>query len=69
MNHVRVGLETHSAAAYFVLTLAINWTVAIPLALAAQGVLDLRLPSGMHYLAWLGLITLGWWPRGWSRAS
>jgi hypothetical protein len=57
MNNVRIGLETHSVAAYFVLTLAINWTVAIPLALAAQGVLDLQLPFGMHYLASLGPIT------------
>jgi uncharacterized protein len=39
------------------LALAVSWTVAIPLALVAVGILHLPLPFGLHYLAALGPIT------------
>src|ERR1051326_8302877 len=50
-------LGAHAVAAYFLLALAVSWTVAIPLALVGVGILHLPLPFGLHYLAALGPIT------------
>lgn len=39
---------------YFGLAYAITWSIAAPLAIAAQNVVDLQLPQAIHYLAQIG---------------
>jgi membrane protease YdiL (CAAX protease family) len=40
--------------AYFVLAYAISWAIHIPLALSGQGLLDVALPAGLHFLGAYG---------------
>ena len=43
-------MKKYPLAAYFVITYAISWAIAIPLAARALGILDLPLPFAIHYL-------------------
>ena len=47
-------VERHQLAAYFVLAYAASWTIAVPLALQAQGVVGTHLPLALHYLTPFG---------------
>ena len=43
-----------SVAPFFLLAFLLSWLVELPLALQAQGVVDLSLPFALHYLAGFG---------------
>lgn len=44
----------HQLLAYFILAYAVSWSIAVPLALQAQGVVSTNLPWALHYLTALG---------------
>jgi membrane protease YdiL (CAAX protease family) len=46
--------KKHSLVAYFVLAYAITWIIHIPLALSAQGLLDVTLAPSLHFLGAYG---------------
>ena len=47
-------IRKHPLAAYFIVAYAVSWSVAVPLALQAQGVFATRLPWSLHYLTAFG---------------
>jgi uncharacterized protein len=47
-------LRRHPLTTYFVLSYASSWTVAVPLALQAQGITHTHLPFTLHYLMAFG---------------
>lgn len=47
-------IRKHPLATYFGLAYAITWIIHIPLALSAQGLLDVTLPAGLHFLGAYG---------------
>lgn len=47
-------LTRHPLGSYFVLTYAISWSIAVPLALQAQGIINTQLPAALHYLTMFG---------------
>lgn len=47
----------HPLAAFFLVAYAASWSIAVPLALQAQGVLPERLPWSLHYLTAFGPAT------------
>jgi CAAX protease family protein len=47
-------LARHPFASYFILTYAISWSIAVPLALQAQGIVNTHLPAALHYLTAFG---------------
>ena len=44
----------HPLASYFFVAYTVSWSLAVPLALQAQGVLAERLPWSLHYLTMFG---------------
>ena len=44
----------HPLSSYFFVAYAVSWSVAVPLALQAQGVIPERLPWSFHYLTAFG---------------
>jgi len=49
MNSKSSWLQRNSLLGYFVLAYAISWSIGIPLALIAQGKVDWKIPSYIHY--------------------
>lgn len=49
-----VRIRRHPLVLYFALAYAITWTLAIPLALSARGLLSVDLPPALHYLTLYG---------------
>jgi hypothetical protein len=47
-------VERHPLSSYFFVAYAISWSIAVPLALQARGVLPERLPWSLHYLTAFG---------------
>ena len=47
-------LRQHRVLAYFILTLAISWSIEMPLVASAQGWITAPIPFAIHYLASLG---------------
>jgi membrane protease YdiL (CAAX protease family) len=47
---VNTWLSRHPVSSFFVLAYAISWSVAVPLALQARGMLSAHLPWALHYL-------------------
>ena len=47
-------VRKHPLVIYFGLAYAITWIIHIPLALSAQGLLDVALPAGLHFLGAYG---------------
>jgi pimeloyl-ACP methyl ester carboxylesterase/membrane protease YdiL (CAAX protease family) len=47
-------VKRHPLASYFFVAYVVSWSIAIPLALQAQGVLAERLPWSLHYLTMFG---------------
>lgn len=47
-------LRRREIVAYFFLAFAISWMIEIPIALSFQGIIDLRIPLAIHYLASIG---------------
>ena len=51
---MRAWVAQHPLPAFFVVAYAMSWTIAVPLALQAQGVLASDLPWWLHYLTAFG---------------
>ena len=47
-------VKRHPLASYFFVAYAVSWSIAVPLALQAQGILPERLPWSLHYLTAFG---------------
>jgi pimeloyl-ACP methyl ester carboxylesterase/membrane protease YdiL (CAAX protease family) len=47
-------IRRHPLSSYFVVAYAVSWSIAVPLALQAQGVIPTRLPWTLHYLTAFG---------------
>ena len=47
-------VQRHPLSSYFVVAYAVSWSIAVPLALQAQGILSERLPWSLHYLTAFG---------------
>jgi CAAX protease family protein len=47
-------IKRHPLSSYFVMAYAVSWSIAVPLALQAQGVIPTRLPWTLHYLTAFG---------------
>jgi len=47
-------IARHPLASYFFVAYAVSWSIAVPLALQAQGVISERLPWSLHYLTMFG---------------
>jgi membrane protease YdiL (CAAX protease family) len=50
MNTITNWTRDHSLLTYFFLAYAFSWIIGIPLALKAQGVIQVRIPFSLHYL-------------------
>jgi membrane protease YdiL (CAAX protease family) len=50
MKKIINWMRKHSLPAYFILAYAFSWSIGIPLALRAQGIIRLRIPFSFHYL-------------------
>jgi membrane protease YdiL (CAAX protease family) len=53
-TNVSIWLRQHRVLAYFILTLAISWSIELPLVASAQGWITAPIPFAIHYLASLG---------------
>jgi hypothetical protein len=51
MTSLVIWAKRHILLAFFVLVYALSWMVEIPLALEAQGVIQVEIPFSLHYLA------------------
>ena len=51
---MKVWVKRHPLASYFFVAYAVSWSLAVPLALQAQGILPARLPWSLHYLTAFG---------------
>jgi membrane protease YdiL (CAAX protease family) len=51
---MKVWVTRHALAAYFFVAYVVSWSIAVPLALQAQGVVSERLPWSLHYLTMFG---------------
>ena len=51
---MKAWLERHPVSSYFLVAYAISWSIAVPLALQAQGIVPTRLPWALHYLTAFG---------------
>jgi hypothetical protein len=47
-------VKRHPLASYFFVAYVVSWSIAVPLALQAQGVIAERLPWSLHYLTAFG---------------
>jgi membrane protease YdiL (CAAX protease family) len=56
---VSIWTKKHPVLAYFILAVALSWSVELPLAAAAQGWLNLQIPIAIHYLAAFGPMLAG----------
>jgi membrane protease YdiL (CAAX protease family) len=54
MRSVKEWIKGHPLISYFFVAYAVSWSIAVPLALQAQGILGTRLPLALHYLTALG---------------
>ncbi len=50
----KTWMQKNTLLGYFLLAYAISWSIAIPLALIAQGKLDWNIPFALHYLTAYG---------------
>jgi hypothetical protein len=51
---MKTWVTHHPLSSFFVVAYAVSWSIAVPLALQAQGVLPERLPWSLHYLTAFG---------------
>ena len=60
-------VQRHPLTSYFFLAYAVSWSLAVPLALQAQGIIAERLPWALHYLTAFGpaaaAVAIGWLRR------
>ena len=54
VNSPSTWIKRHSLVTFFILAYAITWTVQLPLVLKAQGLIQVPIPSSIHYLAGYG---------------
>lgn len=47
-------IKTHTLLVYFVLTYIVSWSIEIPIALSAQGIIKAQFPYAIHYFASFG---------------
>ncbi len=47
---VKQWIQRHAIAAYVILAYGLTWLIALPLALAFQGIIALEIPFALHYL-------------------
>jgi membrane protease YdiL (CAAX protease family) len=68
MNRKRTWVERHPLVAFTLMAYGLSWSVQIPLALQAQGLLATRIPFSLHYLTGFGPLLsafiLTWWISG-----
>jgi membrane protease YdiL (CAAX protease family) len=50
MKSITNWTRNHSLLAYFILAYAFSWIIGIPLALKAQGIIQVQIPFSLHYL-------------------
>src|SRR5215510_6225101 len=51
---MKTWVERHPLSSFFCLAYLVSWSIAVPLALQAQGLLPERLPWSLHYLTAFG---------------
>jgi pimeloyl-ACP methyl ester carboxylesterase/membrane protease YdiL (CAAX protease family) len=51
---VKDWVKRHPLSSYFLVAYAVSWSIAVPLALQAQGIVSERLPWSLHYLTAFG---------------
>jgi membrane protease YdiL (CAAX protease family) len=51
---MKAWVSRHPLSSFFVVAYAVSWSIAVPLALQAQGVVATRLPWALHYLTAFG---------------
>lgn len=54
MTALTTWIKKHPLPAFFMLAYGLSWMVEIPLALEAQGLIQMRMPFSVHYLAAYG---------------
>lgn len=54
MNTLANWIRKNVLLAYFILAYAFSWTISIPLALRAQGIIRVKIPYSLHYLTAYG---------------
>jgi len=52
--NMRAWLKRHQLSAYFIVAYVVSWSIAVPLALQAQGIVGTNLPWALHYLTAFG---------------
>ena len=50
MNTITTWVQKHALLAYLILAYALSWIIGIPLALRAQGIIQMQIPFSLHYL-------------------
>jgi len=51
---MKAWVSRHPLTSFFFIAYAVSWSIAVPLALQAQGALFQRLPWSLHYLTAFG---------------
>jgi hypothetical protein len=53
-GRMKAWVKRHPLSSYFLVAYTVSWSIAVPLALQAQGLFSRRLPWSLHYLTMFG---------------